>query len=105
MLQKLILRQEVKEMLLGYICTDRIKPGQRLSLPDLARDLGVSATPIREALTQLSESGIVRYIANRGFFVAELSREEAAEIYQLMATLECEAIRRIEGDLELVLAL
>ncbi|MEM6820285.1 MAG: GntR family transcriptional regulator [Pseudomonadota bacterium] len=98
MLKKLILRQEIKEMLIGYICSDQVKQGERLSLPELAKDLGVSATPIREALTQLSESGIVTYIANRGFFVAELGREEADEVYQLMATLECEAIRDIEYD-------
>lgn len=98
MLKKLILREEIKEMLIGHICSDQVKQGERLSLPDLARELGVSVTPIREALTQLSESGIVTYIANRGFFVAELSPEQAGEVYQLMATLECEAIRNIVYD-------
>ena len=92
MLEKLIFRTEVKEILLGYIQKGNVRPGERISLPKIAAELKVSGTPIREALTQLSETGIVTYIANRGFFVTELSQKEAKEINDLMALLEGEAV-------------
>lgn len=94
MLKKIIFKDEVKKILLEYILTGSIKPGERISLPTIARELDLSVTPIREALTQLSETGIVTYIANRGFFVIELSIKEAKEIYDLMAILESNAVKK-----------
>ena len=95
MIEKLILRTEIKDYLLDYISSGKVKPGERLSLPAIADEIDVSVTPIREALTQLTETGLVSYIANRGFFVSELSVKEASEIYELIALLECEAIENI----------
>ncbi len=93
MLKKIIFKDEVKKILLEHILTGNIKPGERISLPTIAKELELSVTPIREALTQLSETGIVTYIANRGFFVIELSIKEAKEIYDLMAVLEGNAVK------------
>ena len=93
MLKKVIFKDEVKKILLEYILTGNIRPGERISLPTIARKLELSVTPIREALTQLSETGIVVYIANRGFFVMELSLKEAEDIYALMAVLEGNAVK------------
>ncbi|MEM6524020.1 MAG: GntR family transcriptional regulator [Bacteroidota bacterium] len=101
-MQKLIFKDEIREILLSHIASGQYKPGERLSLPSIAHELEVSVTPIREALTQLSETGIVNYIANRGFFLSELSAEEAQEIYELMAVLECTAIEKSKfSDLQL----
>ena len=94
MLKKIIFKDEVKKILLEYILTGSIKPGERISLPTIAKELELSVTPIREALTQLSETGIVTYIANRGFFVIELSLKEAKDIYDLMAVLEGNAVKK-----------
>ena len=93
MLKKTIFKNEVKKILLDHILTGNIKPGERISLPAIARELELSVTPIREALTQLSETGMVIYIANRGFFVMELSLKEANELYELMAVLESNAVK------------
>ncbi|WP_422104810.1 GntR family transcriptional regulator [Winogradskyella sp.] len=93
MLKKIIFKDEVKKILLEHILVGHIKPGERISLPRVAKELDLSVTPIREALTQLSETGIVNYIANRGFFVMELSITEAKEIYDLMAVLERNAVK------------
>jgi len=98
MIQKLIFKNEVKEILLDYILKGDVKPGDRLSLPSIAEVLDVSVTPIREALTQLSETGIVTYIANRGFFVTELSVKQAKEIYELMMILEGNAVEKSTFD-------
>lgn len=94
MLKKIIFKNEVKKILLEHILTGNIKPGERISLPTIAKELELSVTPIREALTQLSETGIVTYIPNRGFFVIELSIKEAKEIYDLMAVLEGNAVKK-----------
>ncbi|AXT20461.1 GntR family transcriptional regulator [Flavobacteriaceae bacterium AU392] len=94
MMKKIIFKDEVKKILLEHILTGSIKPGERISLPTIAKELELSVTPIREALTQLSETGIITYIANRGFFVIELSIKEAKEIYDLMAVLEGNAVKK-----------
>ena len=73
MIQKYIFRDAIKDVLLNFMLENSIKPGERISLAAIAKKLDVSVTPIREALTQLSETGIVTYKANRGFFVTELS--------------------------------
>jgi DNA-binding GntR family transcriptional regulator len=65
-----------------------IKAGDSLNLAALARELDVSVTPIREALTQLQAAQIIQSVPNRGFQIAELNRNEARELYELVATLE-----------------
>ena len=92
MIEKNILRKAVKDILLEYMEKGSVKPGERISLPELANELEVSATPLREALTQLTETGLVTYIANRGFFVSSLHEQEAIEIYELITILESQAV-------------
>lgn len=93
MLQKIVFRKSIKDILVNYMLNGNIKPSERLSLPQIASDLEISVTPIREALTQLTEIGIVTYIANRGFFVTDLKESEAIELYQIISLLESEAIK------------
>lgn len=99
-MEKLIFKNEIREVLLKHILTGQYRPGERLSLPGIAKELEVSVTPIREALTQLSETGIINYVANRGFFLSELSGDEAQEIYELMAVLECNALKKSSFTVE-----
>lgn len=94
MLQKTIFRNSIKDILVKYMLNGNFKPNERLSLPAIASELEISVTPIREALTQLSEIGIVTYIANRGFFVTELNEQGAIELYQIISLLECEALKK-----------
>jgi len=96
MITKNILREQVKDILLDQMVQGNLQPGNRVSLPSIAKVLGVSVTPVREALTQLIESGLVTYIANRGFFITELSAEEAREIYAAISILEVEAVRHAQ---------
>jgi len=71
-----------------------LEPGDRIALPQLARKLGTSVTPVREACTQLSYSGLIGYEPNRGFAVPALSAEEARILYNTVFALESEAIRQ-----------
>lgn len=75
-----------------------LDPGERINLAALARILGVSVTPIREALTQLQQSHIVRAIPNRGFIIAEVNHEEAKNLYELVAHLEVLALEQSSFD-------
>lgn len=86
------LRKDVKTILLNQMAEGKIAPGHRISLSSIAETLEVSATPVREALSQLVETGIVTYIPNRGFFVTELNAKEALELYELITTLESTAL-------------
>ncbi len=69
-------------------------PGERLREENLAKTLGVSRGPIREALSQLEREGLVVIQRNRGTFVAQLTREDAEEIYILRTVLERLAVTR-----------
>lgn len=67
-------------------------PGSRLSDDALAKQMGISRTPMREALSRLSQVGLVRTNARRGFFVPTVSSEDVAELYDLRTALETYAV-------------
>jgi DNA-binding GntR family transcriptional regulator len=71
----------------------RLAPGQRLTLQDLADDLGMSLTPVREALRMLATQGMVEQRAHVGTVVAQFTRDRAEEIYRLRLVLEPLAAR------------
>ena len=89
---KVVLRDKIKAHLLAQIQKGLLKVGHTINLAALARVLKVSVTPIREALSQLEESGIVKAIPNRGFIVPELSLKEAIDLYNTVAELEVLAL-------------
>jgi DNA-binding GntR family transcriptional regulator len=69
-------------------------PGERLREEALAKTMGVSRGPIREAFSQLEREGLVVIQRNRGTFVARLTREDAEEIYSLRRVLERLAVQQ-----------
>lgn len=69
-------------------------PGAKLLHADLCRRLGMSSTPIREALARLVQEGYARRVPNAGFFVQVLGLEEAAELYEAREALESFAVAR-----------
>src|SRR5262249_25402110 len=82
------LREDVHAALRDQIVEGRLPPGSRLQDVQLAHELGVSRTPIREALLRLAGEGLVESDPNRGFFVAPLRREEILQTYPIVWTLE-----------------
>jgi DNA-binding GntR family transcriptional regulator len=66
----------------------RLAPGSRLKEVELAERLGMSRTPIREAIRQLQRDGVVTVLPNRGAVVRELSEQEIDDTYSLRAVLE-----------------
>ncbi|HET8601490.1 MAG TPA: GntR family transcriptional regulator [Segeticoccus sp.] len=86
------------------ILDGRLTPGSRLRLHQLADDLGMSLTPVREALGLLQTQGLVSHDPHRGARVASLSREGIEEIFQLRQVLEplaCEWAARRATDVQL----
>lgn len=92
-----ILRQnlgsDVYGILWDWILGHNLHPGEKLSDLRLSEELGVSRTPVREALHRLVQDGVVDYAPNRGFFVARFSTVDIAEIFDLRAALEALACR------------
>ncbi len=68
-------------------------PGLPLRQDEIAARHGVSKIPVREALLQLVAEGLVTAHPNRGFTISRLSSQEAEEILEIRAVLECEAVR------------
>ncbi|UJH67316.1 GntR family transcriptional regulator [Allomuricauda sp. SCSIO 65647] len=92
MLQTTILRDKVKDFILMEMQKGALSVGKTINLAALSRKLGISVTPIREALSQLEESQIIKAVPNRGFVVAELQLKEAKDLYATVSQLEVMAI-------------
>src|ERR1035437_5903284 len=87
------LKEQIARILRGAILSGKIKTGQRLNESELARDMGLSRIPVREALQQLQEQGLVVDIPRRGKFVVDLSEEDIQKINSLRIILEAEVLR------------
>lgn len=87
------LKAYVYNVLREAIVSGHYKPGARLNESQLARELSISRIPIREALMQLQEHGLVMNHERRGMFVTELSEEDVQRINSLRVVLEAEALR------------
>jgi DNA-binding GntR family transcriptional regulator len=80
----------LKNMIFEY----KLVPGQKLQAQDLADRIGVSRTPVKNALNLLEREGFVRLIPYKGFYMVELSRQEALELFEVRAALETLAVRK-----------
>jgi DNA-binding GntR family transcriptional regulator len=77
------------------VLSGHFNPGERLTEEHLAKSLGVSRTPVREALHKLASEGLIQPLESRGFCVARDSREEIEDLFDIRAALEGYAIRLI----------
>ena len=87
------LRAEVRRALIETLMRGDPPPVTPLSEPALAAGLGISRTPLREALLGLAHEGLLETTPGRGFSVAPLTAREAEEIYPMLRTLEGLALR------------
>jgi len=92
--EKRALSDDVASRLRAAILSGAFAPGERLREEALARALGVSRGPVREALAELERQGLVVINRNRGAVVAQLSRDDLEELYTLRLAIEELAIRR-----------
>ncbi|WP_193105447.1 GntR family transcriptional regulator [Brachybacterium sp. FME24] len=94
-IKRQVLRDEVEGLMLERLLESRWAPGSRLSIDGLARDLEVSPTPVREAMVSLERSGLVEYVALRGYVVAPmLNRDQITELLEARKTIELAVLDR-----------
>jgi DNA-binding GntR family transcriptional regulator len=88
------LRNDVYDALRQAVVSGVLSPGQRVNEAEIARQMQISRAPIREAIRQLEQEGLLESVPRRGTFVVVLSREDIEEVYTLRADLETRAVRR-----------
>jgi DNA-binding GntR family transcriptional regulator len=91
------LTEQVADSIRQAIFSGSFELGERLNEADIADRLHVSRGPVREALTQLRQEGIVTMSWHRGAFIMELSAADVSELYSLRTVLEVFAIRQAAG--------
>jgi DNA-binding GntR family transcriptional regulator len=99
---RMVLRDQVKAVLLERILSGELAPGDRLVETRIAQELGVSQAPVREALRELQLLRLLDAAPFRGTWVREISDEELIEVFPIRAALEevaaREAAKRLDGD-------
>jgi len=93
------LSARVYNQIKNLILCNQIMPGQKLHHQQLSERLGVSRTPVREALTRLVQEGYVSFLPNRGFTCKEIRMQEAEELYELREALEAFAVEKAVAKL------
>ncbi|MBW9207024.1 GntR family transcriptional regulator [Mumia sp. zg.B53] len=83
------LREQIEESLTAAIVTGLVEPHELLTVPVLASQYEVSATPVREAMLNLARRGFVVPVRNKGFRVREVGRDELSNLVRTRRLLEC----------------
>jgi DNA-binding GntR family transcriptional regulator len=96
------LSEQVYQVVRGLIVSGRIRPGEAVIEAALAARLGVSRTPVREALKRISDEGLIDVFAQNGTFIAPISRKALEEAYVIRTALEAESASRAAGRLTAV---
>lgn len=96
---KTTIREQVVAVLRKKILTGEIKQGERIVEADVAEMLQVSRGPIREALRQIEEEGLITYEAHKGCVVRTLSHRDMQELYLIRSTLEGLAVKVYSGKM------
>ena len=87
------LSSQVYSILKEMIVNHRFHPGVRLNIEQLTKKIGVSRTPVWEAVQRLIQEGLLKSIPNRGVFMSELTPQMAIELYTVRGVLEGLAAR------------
>ena len=87
------LYEEVAEHVRERIYDYRLPPGEWIDEPALCEELGISRTPLREALKVLAAEGLVTMKVRRGAYVTEVSSKDIADVYHLLSLLESDAVQ------------
>ena len=86
--KKELLSEKVYQEIHNMVALHRFEPGLRVNLEKVAREVGVSRTPVREAIRRLEQEGIVKMIPNRGVFMLENPLERVVEIQEARCAID-----------------
>lgn len=95
MLNVKCLREQVYEYLRDQIERGKLKPGASLNLSEISTELGISKTPLRDALIQLESEGFVNILPRRGVVVRTVSLDDIKEAYEVVGALEGAVINTV----------
>jgi DNA-binding GntR family transcriptional regulator len=95
LLDKTDLSEQTYQVLKDRILRRQLKPKERINVEDIAQRLGVSRTPVTDALKRLAVEGLVDILPRRGTFVSSLTARDVAELFDVRAVIELYAARRI----------
>jgi DNA-binding GntR family transcriptional regulator len=95
-----LLRDRIAGIIRKAIISGELIPGEKLSEPELSQKLGISRTPLREAIRILEQEGFLVVIPRRGAFVTEVSSKDVEDIYVIKSTLEGLAARLAAPHME-----
>ena len=87
-----LLRTEVYEYLRTELIAGNLKPGMFISMSKLMKTLGISRTPLRDALLQLQSEGFVSFLPQRGIQITELSQNDIENLYEILGALESQIL-------------
>lgn len=93
------LRETVLEQLRTAIITGELTEGALVSAPTLGQALGVSATPVREAMMDLAREGLVETVKNKGFRITSMSEKDLDDLAQIRLLIEPPAMRVVAGSI------
>src|ERR1700733_6969931 len=89
------LREAVLQQVRSEIVSGRASPGTLYTVPGLAAQMGVSTTPVREALLELSRAGLVSALRNRGFLVEGATLQDLENLFALRVMIERLALETV----------
>ena len=96
-LNYMTLREQMVHILRDRILDGTIQPGEKIKEVDISKEFNISRGPVREALRQIEQEGLVQYEANRGCTVRELTYDSMNEMYLIRVALEKLAVEIIDG--------
>ena len=98
--EKATLRKEIRDYIQQQIASGRFKPGDRIVETQMARELGVSQAPVREAILELAAMGLLEERPYSGSFIRKLTAADIEDIYNTRAFLDEYAARRARDEAE-----
>ncbi len=84
----LLLRSQVYEYMRNELKAENLKPGMFISMSQLMKNLGISRTPLRDALLQLQTEGFVTFLPQRGVRINKLSQQDIEFMYEMLGALD-----------------
>lgn len=98
-LARTTLRGEAARRLRSEIISGQLLPATLYPIADVAQRLGVSITPVREALLELASDGLIEIVRNRGFRIIEITAADLDQIVEVRLMLEVPSVQRLAGKI------
>ncbi len=94
-----LLRTQVYEYLREALRNGKIKPGMFISINQVVKELGMSRTPLRDALLQLQTEGFVTFLPQRGIRINTLTDDDLVNIYEMLGALDSRALLSVSDKI------